>query len=91
MGEIISSTKVLDKRTVNYVSGGPYTLIIYNSKTKEIEHLFEDEDGLTEFAIEGTDRAIECSEKKESAQVFITANKLTFSSETEKLTGGGTK
>jgi len=92
MGDIISSTKTLDKCKVNYVVGGPYTLIIYNAKTKEVEHLLEDETGLTEFAIEGTDRAMECTDKKESVQTFIASNKLTLSSsKSEELKSGDTK
>lgn len=91
MVEIISSTKTLNKRKVNYIVGGTYTLIIYDSKTKEVNVLLEDETGITEFSIEGTDLAIEYSDKKESAQAFISANKLTLSSKSEELKDGGTK
>jgi hypothetical protein len=87
MGDIVSGTKILNKRTVNYVVGGPYTLVVYNPKTKEVEHLLEDETGLTEFAIEETALAMECTDKKEFAQTFIAAKELTIKSKSDELMG----
>lgn len=87
MAEIISGTKILDKHIINYVVGGPYTLLIYNSKTKEIEHLLEDETGLTEFSIAGTDLVMECTKEKESALEIIAANKLTTIATADELIG----
>lgn len=85
MSEIISATKIMDKRTVNYVVGGPYTLVIYDAKSKKVEHLFTDEIGLTEFALEGTDRGIGINAQRDIIHKFISDNKLTGTAEAEDL------
>jgi hypothetical protein len=84
MSEKVADTKMINNVSIWSISSvNPFTFLLYNQISKEIETYIEDECGLIEFVSHSPEKVYKCWDTKQEAQEFISNNKLIKSSKNE--------